>query len=259
MQNHKSTTIIRKRNLPPLNEVPDPCRYNPNYDAIYKKVPSVIMSVPSSQTSRKLKDHVNANNNIKTNNIITTNERSMSEISLSRSSSPKSRNNNNNNSNKIFQTEISVSSSSQSNHKRKTVLPPVDYFGKNHALRFDQYPNRKSIVMPVLNERISYLDPIDYSKQVNKAVDFRKMRNRGQFDLINTSHLHTPGLNYYQPKYALVEKTSPHISFSPRSKPEPSRKFLVKQIMKSYDVPFEYQVIKECNTIKLSDDDVKES
>ena len=259
MQNQKSSTIIRKRKLSSLNDVPDPCRYNPNYDAIYKKVPSVIMSVPSSNTSRKPKHKDNNDNNkIQPNNIITNNERiNIDENSLSRSSSPKSRNNNN--SDKIFQTEISVSSSSQSNHKHTSLLPPIDHLRKNHALRFDQYPNRKSIIMPVLNERISYLEPIDYTKQTNKAVDFRKMRKRGQFDLINISHLHTPGFNYYQPKYALVEKTLPHISFSPRNKPEPSRKFLVKQIMKSSDVPLEYQIIKECNDIKqLKDEDVKE-
>ena len=252
MQNQRSSTIIRKRNLPPLNDVPDPGRYNPNYDAIFKKAASAIMYVPSSDTSRKPKHKDNNDNNI----ITTNNEHiSINENSLSRSSS-KSRNNNNN---KIFQTEISVSSSSQSNNKSKTLLPPVNYFGKNHALRFDQYSNRKSIIMPVLNERLSYLDPIDYTKQINKAVDFRKMRRRGQFDLINTSHLHTPGSNYYQPKYTLIEKKSPHILLSPRSKPEPSRKFLVKQIMKSYDVPLEYQIIKECNDIKqLKDEDVKE-
>ena len=254
MQNQRSSTTIRKRNLPPLNDVPDPGRYNPNYDAIYKKAPSVKIHVPSSDTSHKSKHKDNNNNN-----IITNNERiSINENSLSRSSSLKSRNNNNN-SNKIFQTEISDFSSSQNNNKRKTLLPPLNYFGKNHALRFDQYSNRKSIIMPVLNERLSYLDPIDYTKQINKAVDFRKMRRRGQFDLINTSHLHTPGSNYYQPKYTLIEKKSPHILLSPRSKPEPSRKFLVKQIMKSYDVPLEYQIIKECNDIKqLKDEDVKE-
>ena len=253
MQKQRSSSLIRKRNLPPLNDVPDPGRYNPNYDAVYKKAPSIKIYVPSSITPRESKHKVSNDNN-----IITNNERvNINENSLSRSSS-KSRNINNN-SNKIFQTEISISSSSQSNNKRKTLLPPVNYFGKNHTLRFDQYSNRKSIIMPVLNERLSYLDPIDYTKQNNKAVDFRKMRQRGQFDLINKSHLYTPGSNYYQPKYTLIEKTSPHILLSPRSKPEPSRRFLVKQIMKSYDVPLEYQIIKECNDIKqLKDENIKE-
>ena len=55
MQNQRSSTIIRKRNLPPLNDVPDPGRYNPNYDAIFKKAPSAIMYVPSSITLRESK------------------------------------------------------------------------------------------------------------------------------------------------------------------------------------------------------------
>lgn len=36
-----------KKKLTNLSEVPDPCHYNPNYNSIYKKIPSVKMVKPS--------------------------------------------------------------------------------------------------------------------------------------------------------------------------------------------------------------------
>lgn len=145
--------------------------------------------------------------------------------------------------NKVFETELSVSSS-----RNKSVLPPVDYFGKNHALRFSQYPKRKSNIYPYISKQLTYIEPSTYTKY--KAIDFRKMKKRGKFNLINSQHLHTPGFNYYEPKYDVVEKHAKKISFSPRKKFKPDKKFLVKQLWSSYNVPLEYQVIKECNSIQ---------
>ena len=221
-----------KRKLPPLNDIPDPCHYNPNYNAIYRKIPSAIISHPSQPSPLRNKQSTITYDNDNKYNVITT-----SGV-LSRSPSPKKR--------KVFDTEISESLPTLNNN----VLPPIDYFGKNHALRFESYPSRKSMVVPAMNDKVSYLEPIDYLKKKNKALDFKKMKHRGMFDLIYAQQLYTPGLNYYQPKYKVVEKNTPMISFSTRNVPELTKEFKVKQLWKSYDVLTEYQVVKECNEIE---------
>ena len=223
-----------KRKLPPLNDIPDPCHYNPNYNAIYRRIPSVIIShtVNNSNNKQSTITYDNSNNNTNTTNNV-----------LSRSPSPKKR--------KVFDTEISESLASINNN----ALPPVDYFGKNHALKFELYPSRKSMVIPAKNDKVSYLEPIDYLKQKNKAVDFKKMKHRGMFDLIHTQQLHTPGLNYYKPKYNVIEKNAPMISFRTRNVPELTKEFKVKQLWKSYDVFTEYQIVKECNEINKESGD----
>ena len=220
-----------KRKLPPLNDIPDPCHYNPNYNAIYRRIPSVIISHTVNNNNKQ--STITYDNNNTTNNVI------------SRSPSPKKR--------KVFDTEISESLTSTNNNN---ALPPVDYFGKNHALKFELYPSRKSMVVPAKNDKVSYLEPIDYLKQKNKAVDFKKMKHRGMFDLIHTQQLHTPGLNYYKPKYNVIEKNAPMISFRTRNNvPELTKEFKVKQLWKSYDVFTEYQIVKECNEINKEGDD----
>ena len=231
-----------KRRLPPLNDIPDPCHYNPNYNAIYRKIPSAIISHPSSSSPSSSFVHNKQSTITYDNN----NKHSIINTSIiSRSPSPKKR--------KVFDTEISESLPSNN----KNALPPIDYFGKNHALRFESYPNRKSIVVPAVNDKVSYLEPVDYSKKENKAVDFKKMKKRGVFDLIYAQQLYTPGLNYYQPKYKVVEKNSPMISFSTRNVPELTKGFKVQKLWRSYDVLTEYQVVKECNEIRKEDMKVK--
>lgn len=238
------TRLTTKRKLPPLNDIPDPCHYNPNYNAIYRKIPSAIISQPSPPRNKQSTISYDSNNRY---NIINTSIASSS----SRSPSPKKR--------KVFDTEVSesLSSSAAVGAAGSNRLPPIDYFGKNHALRFESYPSRKSLVVPAMNDKVSYLEPVDYLKKRNKAVDFKKMKQRGTFDLIYAQQLYTPGLNYYEPKYKVVQKNAPMISFSTRNAPELSKEFKVKQLWKSYDVLTEYQVVKECNEIKEEDEETK--
>ena len=49
---NKNKCRNKKVQLPSLSESPDPCHYNPNYNAIYKKVPAVRMVKPSVSPRR---------------------------------------------------------------------------------------------------------------------------------------------------------------------------------------------------------------
>ena len=93
----------------------------------------------------------------------------------------------------MFDTEISESLSLNNNNHN--VLLPIDYFGKNYSLRFELHPSRKSMVIPLGNDKVSYLELIDYLKKKNKALDFKKMKHRGIFNLIYTQQLNTTGVN----------------------------------------------------------------
>ena len=198
---NKNKCRNKKVQLPSLSESPDPCHYNPNYNAIYKKVPAVRMVKPS--------------------------------VSPRRAEQPK----------KIKQRKI-LESNEESKRKKISLLPPVDYFGKNHALRFSQYPNRKTMIQPFSVDKLSYVEPFDYLTNVNKAVDFKKMKERCDSDLINVSALANPSIGYYEPKYDIIVKKSPRINFSPRKNLKLSKQFLIKKIWNSYEVPVGYQLVK---------------
>ena len=198
---------IKRKGLSTLDDVPDPCHYNPNYNSIYKKIPCVKMVKPST-SPKKVLHTVPAK-------------------------PPKQK-----------KKEMDTEESKEIQNKKKSLLPPIDYFGKNHALKFSQYPDRKPMVKPSAVETLSYLEPFDYLTGVNKAPDFKKMRERTDNDLINVSSLATPSIGYYQPKYDLVVKKSPKISFSPSKNIKFSKQFLIKKIWNSYDVQTGYQLVK---------------
>ena len=202
---NKNKCRNKKVQLPSLSESPDPCHYNPNYNAIYKKVPAVRMVKPSVSPRRAEQPK-----KIKQRKILESNEESKDE--------PK--------------------------RKKISLLPPVDYFGKNHALRFSQYPNRKTMIQPFSFDKFSYVEPDDYLTNVNKAVDFKKMKERCDSDLINVSALANPSIGYYEPKYDIIVKKSPRINFSPRKNLKLSKQFLIKKIWNSYEVPVGYQLVK---------------
>ena len=202
---NKNKCRNKKVQLPSLSESPDPCHYNPNYNAIYKKVPAVRMVKPSVSPRRAEQPK-----KIKQRKILESNEESKDE--------PK--------------------------RKKISLLPPVDYFGKNHALRFSQYPNRKTMIQPFSVDKLSYVEPFDYLTNVNKAVDFKKMKERCDSDLINVSALANPSIGYYEPKYDIIVKKSPRINFSPRKNLKLSKQFLIKKIWNSYEVPVGYQLVK---------------
>lgn len=213
-----------KKKLTNLSEVPDPCHYNPNYNSIYKKIPSVKMVKPSFSPKKVAVTSPNIGG--KRNKIV-----------------------------EQKQPQLTEESKNMNEKKKVSLLPPIDYFGKNHALRFSQYPDRKSMIQPsCCGDKLSYLEPFDYLTNINKAPDFKKMKERKEGDLINASSLATPSIGYYQPKYDLVVKKSPKISFSPRKKVKLSKQFLIKKIWNSYDVPTEYQLVKLDTDVKTGEE-----
>ncbi len=251
---------LKKKNFLPFN--PDPYKYNPNYNSIYKNVPSVKFMKPikyisplkkkdnssiSIEKKKKLKiPKIKHNQNL---NIINNSENKSLEnnniYNIQNSSTNLTTNNNNESNiiNKINTTEGKLNKSKSQNKYilKRNYLPTISK--NNHALKFSQYTSRKYII-PTKLDKLTYLEPINYLENINKVIDFNKMNSRTENILNNPSSLDNPSICYYEPKYNFVEKNTPIISFSNSIKKlKKSKKFLLKKLWGSYNISSDYQLI----------------
>ena len=258
----KSNKIIslKKKSFLPFN--PDPCKYNPNYNAIYKNVPSVKIMKPIKYISPlkkkessnisiekknkvkipKIKQSLNLNiiNNYKNKSLENKNI-----YNIQNSSTNLTTNNNyeSNIINKINNTEGKLNKSKSQNKYflKKNYLPLISK--NNHALKFSHYTSRKYII-PTKLDKLTYLEPINYFENINKVIDFNKMNSRTENILKNPSFLENPSICYYEPKYNFIDQKSPIISFcSPKKQLKKSKKFLLKKLWGSYNFSSDYQLI----------------
>ena len=85
------------------------------------------------------------------------------------------------------------------------------------------------MIQPFSVDKLSYVEPFDYLTNINKAVDFKKMKERCDGDLINVSTLANPSIGYYEPKYDIIVKKARRINFSPRKNLKLSKKYKKKK------------------------------
>ena len=228
----------------------DPFKYHPNYNAIYRNIPSVRIKGPT----KLLKTLLNGNNkdrnknkkleNKKLNKLLLTD---INNTSKEKSRQPKDRNN------KTFEKIINLT---DKNINGKINLPKLKVIQKNknttlfqdrnnHALRFSKYISRKYII-PDNNKNISYIEPFNYNipRNKNKSIDFDKMLHRKGKELINISSLKVTSFGQYNPNYNWIDKDKNCIYFNPEEKEkEKHKKFLIKKICTSYNVNTEYQIV----------------
>ena len=253
--NHESWKIhkfeIKKKKLAP---VLDPFKYHPNYNSIYKNVPSFKMIAPKKNVSldrvgkykRKSKDKDNVKEKEKDKILITVSN-SILDNNLSPGHSKKRKilntigNSNDNHDNKITKIKLPILPGA-SNIKK---IDSINFDNSNHALRFSKYIPRKYII-PEKNKNVSYLDPIDYikPKNKNKSIDFGKMLHRGKNNLVYTFCLKNPSFGQYNPNYSYIDKNDKVKLFNPEEKDSNSRKkYLMKKLWASYNVGMEYQLV----------------
>ena len=238
------------------NDLMDPFKYNPNYNSISKNIPSVrmILTEKESKELQKIKERQKSSkdrkkiSNLKNNNIIpkikTRNEDSFITL-LTENNKKMSRNNS---SKKQGQSLPPISRVPE--QKERAMTLENDYnLRNNHALRFSKYLSRKDDLNKDNVNKISYLEPYNYLNNKNNIIDFKKMAFRKAKDLINSSSLGVPSFNDYNPKYSLVEKKTAEYVFSPHLNRQNSKKYLLKKLWSSYEVPPEYQLF---NNNKLS-------
>ena len=226
----------------------DPFKYHPNYNSIYKNIPSVKITEP---TKTKLKEKSKDKNNYKKMEKKKMNKLLITEINHTFNEEKKqSKDRNNKSFVNINLTDTNIKKeiklpklSGNTKNKNMTIITNRN----NHAIRFSKYLPRKFII-PDHNKNISYINPFNYIKPKNKtkSIDFNKMLHRNDKTLIYTSSLKTPSFCQYNPKYDWVDKDKCSIYFNPLQKNEKKhKKYLIKKICTSYNVNTEYEILND--------------
>lgn len=208
-----------KKYDPALN----PFRYNPNYNSIYKNIPSVHMRKPLKFSIKKNKNKKNA--------FLTGIE--------------------NNSLNYLY------------NHRNKKLksLDYVNkgrqfkiFDSNNHTLRFDKYSKRKYLKTDI-NPNISYINLFDYKKMKNSSIDFNKMITRNDNIFFpNRKMTDGPSIGYYRPRYDYFDQKKRSIFLGNQPKKKIDKNFLLKKLWASYKINLDYQLI---DNKKLNNDILK--
>ena len=246
--------IKNERDIIDRNGFMDPFKYNPNYNAISKNVPSVKMMLTEKEKRemKKSQEIIARTKNIKLvhsktefggkkNKIIL---HIVDENTNSRNNSPRTRISNLPLITKVPQQKERSITMENVDLKKKNLMK------NNHAMRFSKYLSRKiNFNDKKEDNRISYLEPYKYLQNTAKVIDFRKMSSRKPKDFINKAVLENPSFNNYNPKFDLVEKKMAQVDFSPHVNKKSSKQYLLKKLWSSYDAFSDYQLV---NNAKLS-------
>ena len=264
----RSSFSTKRYNKP---DFPDPFKYNPNYNSIFKKVPSFKISPKKHEgiNLEKVKeDKSKSIQDKKENNILSYHNTSNEEKEINDSQNKaKNKNINSKTSNSvkdilysrlnqkeknldlplITSTNI-ISSLKKEMSERQNTIP----FRDNHALRFSKYLPRKTKLVET-NNKISYIEPHKYCLDMSKVFDFRKMQSRDEKSILNIPSLEVPSSSRYYPKYNLVENNSKNVIFSPFGSNKKNKKVLLQKMLGSYKVFYDYQFIDNDKLFKDND------
>ena len=231
----------RKSSYTKLYEpVPDPFRYNPNYNSIFRNVPCCRIAPPRTELiknkhrKRKIKSYnLKNNNSTKKSNI----NKTFEDIIIKNDK------------------DIQSNNSKVKNNNISKTLPAVKskrhYLNicnkNNHAFKFSDYIPRKE-ERKEINNKVTYIEPHDYSNfDQSKVIDFGKMQNRDKKSvLINYESLGVPSASYYNPKYECTEQRPTQILFTHQNiidANKKSNKYLIHKLWTSYNVRLLYQLV----------------
>lgn len=233
-------------------QFPDSLKYNPNYNSIFKKIHSFKIGYDQKGNLGKLVKPINQIDK---------------KIKLYKKPSNKLKD-----SNKLFKTniKINVGDDKNNNINKKEFflnLPPITFRNINKKLENDNIKNIKYNTIetqinsfnnhPFFNKlnsrnensesknnyRISGNSQSNRTISINNAIDFKKISSRNDKYLINAYSLDVPSFEKYSPKYNYIDKNVKNIKFTPFGSNKNDKKFLLKKMLSSYNVPTEYQFI----------------
>lgn len=229
-----------------------PFRYNPNYNSIYRNVPSLKFSTPSKEflkakiiKSQKLSGTNNLS--ISKNSDIDTSKENLKNISKEKNND----NSNKNSPNKKLKLTIinNLKSISNKNIKKIKKIEINHDLRDNHVMRFSKYINRKWY-MNKSSEILSYLNPPKQPLPKDiKAIDFTKIKPHSNISMLNVNELKNPSICYYNPKYDFLEKKFSIYFNREQIKKKFRTKRMLEKIVSSYNVNKYY---KSINNAKLN-------
>jgi hypothetical protein len=260
--------ISKKKDLNDIISL-DPFKYNPNYEAIYKKIPYVRIVGPTEKDN---------NRNIKSSNSSSIKENKNKKSKNNIVPSPLNTNDANSNNSKDSVT-IETNKNDEINNLNKSSdiksikLPIINNNNKskiwesNHALRFSKYGNQRvyksenkygkkeeesgnnsNFIRYNSNNSNNRYKLNKNNKKYNFSINFDKMMSRKGTDFINSSSLETPSFNKYTPNYDFVKHSPAKISFSYHNidiDHMTKKKYLLKKLLNSYNPDIQYHIIKD--------------
>ena len=256
-------------------------KYNPNFNSIYKNIPTVKIFKQNLNDSKNKKSNL-FNTDIKNNfsgykstkNIKETknnnkeNKKIINIINLNKNKYLNIINNYNKfkyqkniQNKKIKHRNNSQSINTDNNSKNIKNIEAIKRFktemSLNQQKKFNNKKNSNNKLPSLSNqkgekgeEKNTSINSIENTKNnftpfhhKNRAVDFTKMRSRKSLIFKKTFQMPDPGC--YEPKYNLVEKRQYDIFFNKKPDTDKHRrkKILLKKILTSYDIEPDYQTI----------------
>ena len=237
-----------ERDIIEKHEFKDPFKYNPNYNAISKNVPSVkmILTEREKKEMQKRQEESKRNKNLKLSHSKTESGDKKNKIALEiidENSKP------NKYLNKSRNLELPIITKVPKQKERSITVENSNLkkninLRDNHAMRFSKYLSRQSNFNERnMDNRDSYLEPYKYLDNKAKVIDFRKMSSRKPRDFLIKSSLENPSFNNYNPKFDLVEKKMAQVDFSPHINKKISKKYLLRKLWSSYEAVPGYQLV----------------
>ena len=254
----KKNDLFRQKNLVTkktyYDPEPDPFAYNPNYNSILPRSPCYKISSPIKTTSKKkdegeisekfLSPQFSLKITDSKKSIINNNPLIKSYNTPLKKGNVSSIGNSNSTSIEVNKTLPSIS---LRKNKIKTINKKIKIVDKNnHAFRFNNYISRKNLLNININPKLTYIEPHDYDKTKNNAVDFKKMVNRKEEYFVNIPSLSVPSASFYHPKYNYLETQPIPILFTPQdivNENKKSNKFKLHKLWTSYLVGTYYSLV----------------
>lgn len=234
----------------------DPFKYNPNYNAIYKKIPYVRIVKPREKDQ-------NDSSSKKKRNKYSSNSTSVASVALMTNAKELDDNMNDSGSNTNRNRDKYILSKSSNINSVKLPIVNVNRVvvrNNNHALRFSKYGNQRLYKSENKNEKEEKGKQRYYNNNINidkinmkkiLSVNFDKMMSRKENDFVNYQSLETPSFNRYSPNYDFVKYSPAKISFSYHNMDDNSlnkKKYLLRKLMSSYNVDTDFHIV---NTEKM--------
>jgi hypothetical protein len=248
----------------------DPFKYNPNYNAIYKKIPYVRIVAPTEKDNNRNLNSSNSSSIKGNKNDKSKNNRIPSPLEENDANTIKSQDSYTIETNKNDE----INNSNKSSDIKSIKLPIINNYNNkskiwesNHALRFSKYGNQREYksenkYSKKEEESGKNLNFIRYNnknsnnryrlnknnKKYNFSINFDKMMSRKGTDFINSSSLATPSFNKYTPNYDFVKHSPAKISFSYHNidiDNMTKKKYLLKKLLNSYNPDIQYHIIKD--------------
>ena len=234
----------------------DPFKYHPNYNAIYKKIPYVLIVKPREKDQ-------NDSSSKKKRNKYSSNTTSVASEALMINAKELDDNMNDSGPNTKRNTDKYILNKSSNINSVKLPIVNANRVvvrNNNHALRFSKYGNQRLYKSENKNEKEENgnqrynnnsinIDKINMKKIL--SVNFDKMMSRKENDFVNYQSLETPSFNRYSPNYDFVKNSPAKISFSYHNMDNNGlnkKKYLLRKLMSSYNVDTEFHIV---NTEKM--------